>query len=921
MTFKRLAEYFERLEETASRLSLIDILSELFSEVSRDEVPMVSYLIQGRVAPFYEPVEIGMAEKNVAGSIARAYGVERDEVLKLYGKVGDLGKAALELSAKTHHKSTDISVKEVFETLKEIAGYSGDGTVEKKISTLVGLIDKVSGVEAKHLVRIPLGTSRLGIGDPTVLDAFAKARLGDKSKRKLLEGAYNKVSDLGLIGKTLWEGGLSAVEKLDVEFGRPIRSQLCERLPDPKSILEKYGGDAHVQYKYDGFRCVTGYTPVYVKGKGIISVRDLRIGERVLTKTGLFKKVIAKNKRVINKGERLFGFKTFLGEGIKISEGHPLLCFVNGKETWKNVELIQPGDEVIFPIPVFPPNNPHPAPKKLQLQTISGYKKTFTLNDDFYRFLGFWIGDGFTNDFHNTERVGLVFNGKTERELASFYQELIQKTLQVSKITNHEHNGGLTLYWRDEPLKHWLSTFFRREWQGKMLPEWFSHVTKKQFQNFLQGWIESDGSVDKDGVTKIITKERDLAAFAQMIGLSLGLIIGLHYIRIKKKTYYQLIIPKTDRKARKVNNRLIIKVLRNEVIKNRDPRTILYDLQVEDDESFCVPMATLHNCQIHKKGKQVRLFSRNLEETTPMFPDIIEGVLKQIKAESIILDSEALAFNPESEEFLPFQQTTQRRRKHGIEDAAKRLPLKAFVFDIMYINGKSLVDTPLKERLQIMAKAIDGDEVLIEQPGEFVDDADKMNLMLQEALTKGLEGLIVKRPDSLYEAGARNFNWIKLKRHSSGELKDTIDVVILGYIFGRGKRSEFGAGALLVGVYDKEKDEFVTVSKIGTGLTDEEWREIHKRADKIKVDHKPARVNAILQPSVWIKPEIVIEVLADEITRSPIHTAGKDSDESGAGYALRFPRLIKFREGDKKAEDATTVKELIEMYGQQYAKK
>ncbi len=159
---------------------------------------------------------------------------------------------------------------------------------------------------------------------------------------------------------------------------------------------------------------------------------------------------------------------------------------------------------------------------------------------------------------------------------------------------------------------------------------------------------------------------------------------------------------------------------------------------------------------------------------------------------------------------------------------------------------------------------------------------------------------------------------MKLKRHSSGELKDTIDCVILGYVFGKGKRSAFGAGVLLVGVYDDKKDEFVTVSKIGTGLTDEEWREIHKRADKIKVDHKPARVNSILTPSVWIAPEIVIEVLADEITRSPVHTAGKEGSEPG--FALRFPRLIKFRESDKKAEDATTVKELIEMYNQQYKK-
>jgi len=171
----------------------------------------------------------------------------------------------------------------------------------------------------------------------------------------------------------------------------------------------------------------------------------------------------------------------------------------------------------------------------------------------------------------------------------------------------------------------------------------------------------------------------------------------------------------------------------------------------------------------------------------------------------------------------------------------------------------------------------------------------------------------------LYEAGGRNFNWVKLKRHSAGELHDTIDCVILGYIFGRGKRAEFGAGALLVGVYDAEKDEFVTVSKIGTGLTDAEWREIHKRADKIKIAHKPARVNAILEPSVWIKPEIVIEVLADEITRSPIHTAGSviNSEVKEPGYALRFPRLVSFRDDDKKPEDATTVKELIAMFKQQ----
>lgn len=302
-----------------------------------------------------------------------------------------------------------------------------------------------------------------------------------------------------------------------------------------------------------------------------------------------------------------------------------------------------------------------------------------------------------------------------------------------------------------------------------------------------------------------------------------------------------------------------------------------------------------------------------------MFPDLVEGILKQVKAKTAIFDSEALAYNPESEEFLPFQETTKRRRKYGITEAAKSLPLKAFVFDIMYLNGKSLVDTPLIDRMKLLDKAISGDDVLIKNTGQVVNSAKQIDVLFQDALTKGLEGLILKRPDSLYEAGARNFNWVKMKKHSSGELTDTIDCVVLGYIYGRGKRAQFGAGALLVGVYDPERDEFVTVAKIGTGLTDDEWREIHKRADKIKTDHKPARVNSLISPSVWVEPEIVVEILADEITKSPIHTAGKTDTDSG--YALRFPRLMRFREDDKRPEDSTTLKELRDLYDLQYVKK
>ena len=142
--------------------------------------------------------------------------------------------------------------------------------------------------------------------------------------------------------------------------------------------------------------------------------------------------------------------------------------------------------------------------------------------------------------------------------------------------------------------------------------------------------------------------------------------------------------------------------------------------------------------------------------------------------------------------------------------------------------------------------------------------------------------------------------------------------MLLGIYSGRGKRTEFGVGGLLVGVYNGKKDEFVTISRIGTGLTDEEFRIVNKIGKELKVSHKPARVNSKIEPNYWVEPKVVLEVYADEITKSPIHTAG---EEDGVGYALRFPRLVKFREADKRPEDATTVFEIEKMYKQQYRRR
>lgn len=320
-------------------------------------------------------------------------------------------------------------------------------------------------------------------------------------------------------------------------------------------------------------------------------------------------------------------------------------------------------------------------------------------------------------------------------------------------------------------------------------------------------------------------------------------------------------------------------------------------------------------CQCHKEGNHVRIFSRNLEETTPMFPDVADAVVKQVSAKTAIIEGEAIGYDPDTGEFKPFQITTQRRRKYGIEEMRTTIPLRLLAFDLLYLNGQDFTSRPYTERHKKLGELIgkgDGIEVI---ESRLTDQPETVDSYFMEKIEAGLEGIMAKRLDSPYQAGARNFNWIKFKRSYQGHLRDTIDVVVVGYLRGRGQRARFGIGALLCAVYDKKQDRFRTVGKVGSGLSDEEWPRMRALLDKSAQDHKPARVDALMVPDVWVEPKYVIEVQADEITRSPIHTAGKTGDEPG--YALRFPRCVDFIRADKSAEDATTEKEILDMYTKQ----
>jgi len=189
--------------------------------------------------------------------------------------------------------------------------------------------------------------------------------------------------------------------------------------------------------------------------------------------------------------------------------------------------------------------------------------------------------------------------------------------------------------------------------------------------------------------------------------------------------------------------------------------------------------------------------------------------------------------------------------------------------------------------------------------------AQELQRFFDQQVERGLEGIIAKRLDAPYAAGARNFNWIKLKRTYKGELSDTVDVVIVGYLRGRGMRAALKIGALLGAVYDARKDSFQTVAKIGSGLSEENWIKLRRLLDKVKVADKPARLDSRIVPDIWVEPKYVVTVLADEITRSPVHTCAQDKE--GVGLALRFPRVVGFIRDDKSPEDATTVKEIVEM--------
>jgi DNA ligase-1 len=325
--------------------------------------------------------------------------------------------------------------------------------------------------------------------------------------------------------------------------------------------------------------------------------------------------------------------------------------------------------------------------------------------------------------------------------------------------------------------------------------------------------------------------------------------------------------------------------------------------------------------QAHKQGDDVTLYSRRLENISDQYPDAVSLFKENVEANEAILECECVAVDPDTGEMRPFQELMHRRRKYGIEKAIEDYPVSLFMFEVLYVDGRDLTLEPYPVRRRMLEKTIkEADRVKIANSITTSDSAELEKFFL-EAIENGCEGLVCKSvtKDSVYQAGARGWLWIKYKRDYKSEMTDTVDLVVVGAFYGRGKRAGT-YGALLLAAYNSDNDTFETVTKCGTGFTDEDLAKLPKMLEKHVVLHKHPRVSSMLEADVWFEPVVTIEILGAEITLSPIHTCAMDSIRKGSGLAIRFPRFTGNYRVDKAAEDATTASEIVEMYQKQFKK-
>lgn len=569
MTFATFAEILEQLEQTSSSLKMIEVLGDLFARLKPEEARAAAYLLRGKVAPDYEGIELGMAEKSVLRAIAASADVPPDRVQAAFQRLGDLGNVAAEYAAG--RASAGLTVQQVFERLREIAAAKGAGSQATKLRLFVDLLQHCSAREAKYVVRIVIGTLRLGVAEMTFLYGLSKALTGSKEAKPILEKAFNVLSDLGEVAERALRSGVEALRRVRPVVGKPVRMMLAQRVKDLAEVPEHIPGAVYVEYKYDG--------------------------ERV--------------------------------------QAH-------------------------------------------------------------------------------------------------------------------------------------------------------------------------------------LSREGDIV-----------------------------------------------------------------------------------------------LYSRRQENITHQYPEIIKALRTSFQRKGAILEGEVVAVDADTGKLKDFQTLMQRRRKYDIESYAVKVPVKYFLFDLLHLDGRSLLDDPLASRKEALARCVRAKERIALASFITTQDVEEMESFFAEAIGQGAEGVVIKDAQSPYEAGTRGWRWIKYKREYRTELADTFDLVVVGAMHGRGMRAGT-FGSLLVAAFNPQTNKYESFTKVGSGFSDTELAQLPKLLKPYRLPAKHRLVETGVKADVWFEPALVMEVTGAQLTVSPVHTVAKDKVKKG-GLALRFPRFLRWRD-DKGPEQATTAQEIYELY-------
>ena len=578
MKFSILSDSLEKMELTSKRLELTDILVELLKKTPIETMSKIIYLIQGKLRPNFEGVEIGIAEKLVIRAISKSSGSTIKKIESDYNDGGDLGKTAaniLKEKTQTTFAAETITLERVYDTLLKISKLEGKGSQDMKIKYISSLLNDATPIESKFILKILLGTLRLGIAENTVMDALAIAFTNKKENRGLVENAYNVSSDLGLVSEILSREGIEGILKFKVSMFSPIRPMLADRVKSEQEALKKIENEFAAEYKLDGERA-----------------------------------------------------------------------------------------------------------------------------------------------------------------------------------------------------------------------------------------------------------------------------------------------------------------------------------------------------QIHKKNNKIILFSRSLENITEYYPDIVEKISESINVDEGIFEAEIVAINENTGDFLPFQELMHRRRKYKLEKAVSDYPITVNFFDILYFNGNNCLDEPYQERRRKLKNIIKENNFAKLIPMSIVKNEDDISDIIENSINSGCEGLMLKVLTAPYRAGSRGSNWLKLKREYQNELGDSLDLVVIGAFFGRGRRTG-KYGTLLLATYNSDSDIFPSICKVGTGFSDESLDQLFQILSNKVILKKNPRVDSSMDADIWFEPELVIEIVASEITLSPIHKTGLDYIRKNTGFALRFPKFTGKIRTEKMAEDASTDEEVMALYKNQ----